>query len=255
MTNEELYNDLLKRLSHGEHVIFTREDNRYCIISPFKDYFCEYRNSDWYSAIENCKKYIGNNHGYTKETFLSLIEIENWKYHSSFHSTYEPYKVGDRIVVLNCVEEECLKFNILWDKKQEIIIGNILEIKYNNLNEAVYKVAISAYPSGETIYTLPHTAIALAPEVTEEEIKKLNDFAIKQCNDICEELTPEEYKLKESRKNVDKIIAEEEPKRFFNMTEEEKKAIITKAFDKGCIDQSLKMVMYQLLEEVRELKK
>lgn len=90
MTNFEKIETYLKK---GLHVLVKDEDDKYCVISPFKDGDGNYRDSASRDSAKEAKANIGRYYGDDEEYWnTKTIEIIE-----TFPTPYEPYEVGDKV--------------------------------------------------------------------------------------------------------------------------------------------------------------
>lgn len=96
---KNLYNTIEKNLKAGLNVVVQDlEDNTYCALSKTS---VNYRSSGWKNNIEEAKQYIVDCYGYSKEYWndfdLEIIEV--------FRPEYEPFKVGDKVRLLDSIKK------------------------------------------------------------------------------------------------------------------------------------------------------
>jgi hypothetical protein len=99
---KNLYNTIEQNLKAGLNVVVRDlKDNTYCTISNSKDYDGSFRDSGWWKSIEKAKQYIGSYYGDSKEYWddydLEIIEV--------FRPEYEPFKVGDKVRILDSIKK------------------------------------------------------------------------------------------------------------------------------------------------------
>ena len=153
---KNLYNQIEQNLKVGLQVVVKDlENNYYCIISNSKDAYGFYRDSGWRDSIEKAKQYIGsysrNSKEYWDEKDLEIVEV--------FRPEYEPFKVGDKVRILDSIKKTSsweIIFNLFPN-----MIGEIEKV-YNQIDGINYRV------SG---YIIGHEFLAPLNEVKEETIK------------------------------------------------------------------------------------
>ena len=96
------YDTIEQNLKVGLQVVVKDlKDNDYCIISNSKNDDGKFRDSGWHSSIEESKQYIGDCYGNSKECWdekdLEIVEV--------FRPEYEPFKVGDKVRLLDSIEK------------------------------------------------------------------------------------------------------------------------------------------------------
>jgi len=83
-----------KNLSVGKYILLEYE-GIYCIVSPYKDSYGNYRQSGWCNSLKEVERNIGRCYG---EPHLNKwIEQANYKT-SIYTPKYEDFKVGDRVM-------------------------------------------------------------------------------------------------------------------------------------------------------------
>ena len=84
-----------RNLAVGKYILL-EGDGEYCIVSPHKDSYGDYRKSGWCYSIKGAEEHIGRCCG---DPHLNKeIEKENWKA-SIYTPKYEDFKVGDRVMI------------------------------------------------------------------------------------------------------------------------------------------------------------
>jgi len=99
---KKLYNQIEKNLKTGLQVVVKDlEDNTYCTLSKLKDSEKNYRRGYWCNSIEEAKQTVGASSGHSKEYWdkldLEIVEV--------FRPEYEPFKVGDKVRLLDSIEK------------------------------------------------------------------------------------------------------------------------------------------------------
>ena len=153
---KNLYKTIEKNLKAGLNVVVKRlYDNRYFAISPNKDLNGNYRRSSWATNVDCCKHNIGECDGFYKDVF----EKESFEIVEVYRSEYEPFKVGDKVRILDSI------------KKTEYwgIIGKCFPDMTGKV-EGVYfeKIGINYSVNG---WYIGHEYLAPLNEVKEETIK------------------------------------------------------------------------------------
>ena len=98
---KNLYNTIEQNLKAGINVVVKDlTDNYYLVISNSRDSEGNYRMSIWCNSIKEAKQYIGSCTGYSKEYWddydLEIVEV--------FRPEYEPFKVGDKVRILDSIK-------------------------------------------------------------------------------------------------------------------------------------------------------
>ena len=153
---KNLYDTIEQNLKVGLQVVVKDlKDNSYCTLSNSKDQGGDYRDSGWFSSIEEAKQYIGSYYGSLKEDWnnldLEIVEV--------FRLEYEPFKVGDKVRILDSIKK----------------IDN-WELLKENLQDVTGEIRGVCLSASETSYLVNNSWIGhefLAPlqEVKEETIK------------------------------------------------------------------------------------
>ena len=97
---KKLYNIIEQNLKVGLQVVVKDlEVNNYCAFSKTS---VNYRSSGWQNSIEEAKQYIGDCYGggskdYWDKQDLEIVEV--------FRPEYEPFKVGDKVRLLNSIKK------------------------------------------------------------------------------------------------------------------------------------------------------
>ena len=132
---KNLYDQIEQNLKVGLNVVVKDlENNYYCIISNSKDAYGFYRDSGWRDSIEKAKQYIGsysrNSKEYWDEKDLEIVEV--------FRPEYEPFKVGDKVRILDSIKKTSsweIIFNLFPN-----MIGEIEKV-YNQIDGINYRVS------------------------------------------------------------------------------------------------------------------
>ncbi len=97
---KNLYDTIEQNLKAGLQVVVKDLDNDCCTISNLKESEGNYRMSGWYSSIEGAKQFTGSYSGHSKEYWdicdLEIVEV--------FRPEYEPFKVGDKVRLLDSIK-------------------------------------------------------------------------------------------------------------------------------------------------------
>jgi len=151
------YNQIEQNLKVGLNVVVKDlGDNIYCAISTNKDEYGNYRDSGWEKNVEEAKQCIGEYCGYSKEYWdgydLEIVEV--------FRPEYEPFKVGDKVRILDSIKK-----TEDWNDFEEDFSGMIGEIKdvYNFITGTKYRINGCWY--------IGHEYLAPLVEDKEETIK------------------------------------------------------------------------------------
>jgi len=162
---KNLYNTIEQNLKAGLNVVVKRlYDNRYFAISPNKDLNGNYRRSSWATNVDCCKHNIGECDGFYKDVF----EKESFEIVEVYRPEYEPFKVGDKVRILDSIKKTSsweIIFNLFPN-----MIGEIEKV-YNQIDGINYRV------SG---YIIGHEYLAPLNEVKEETIK-IGDKRYNKC--------------------------------------------------------------------------
>jgi len=128
---KNLYNTIENNLKAGLIVVVKDlEVNNYCALSKTS---VNYRSSGWKNNIEEAKQYIGDWYGgskdYWDEQDLEIVEV--------FRPEYEPFKVGDKVRILDGIKK-----TEDWNDFEEDFSGMIGEIKdvYNCIAGTKYGI-------------------------------------------------------------------------------------------------------------------
>ena len=153
---KNLYNQIEQNLKAGLQVVVKDlNDHTYCTISNLKNSDGDYIRSVWWKSIEKAKQYIescyGGSKDYWDEKDLEIVEV--------FRPEYEPFKVGDKVRILDSIKK-----TEDWNDFEEDFSGMIGEIKdvYNCIAGTKYGI------NGRYI---GHEYLAPLNEVKEETIK------------------------------------------------------------------------------------
>ena len=99
---KNLYDTIEQNLKAGLQVLVKRlYDNRYFAISPNKDLNGNYRRSSWATNVDCCKHNIGECDGFYKDVF----EKESFEIVEVYRPEYEPFKVGDKVRILDSIKK------------------------------------------------------------------------------------------------------------------------------------------------------
>ena len=109
-------------LAKGSYVPVKREDGQFQVISPVKDEDGDYRHSSWMRTLEGAKQRIGCWGGYPKEDLEKYIK--DWEILTPFRLKEEPFKIGDKVQLLESIKE-----NDNWDIYKNSFKDMIGEIK------------------------------------------------------------------------------------------------------------------------------
>ena len=153
---KNLYNTIEQNLKAGLQVVVKDlENNDYLVISNSRDKDGNYRMSSWCNSIEEAKQYIGYYYGHPKEYWdalnLEIVEV--------FRPEYEPFKVGDKVRLLDSIK----KTNN-WENVEEYFPDMTGEIK------GVFFDIIGTHYSIND-WLIGHEYLAPLNEVKEETIK------------------------------------------------------------------------------------
>ncbi|MDD4584801.1 MAG: hypothetical protein PHR33_02945 [Bacilli bacterium] len=97
---KNLHKTIKQNLKAGLNVVVKDlEDDNYCAFSKTS---VNYRSSGWQNSIEEAKQYIGDCYGggskdYWDKQDLEIVEV--------FRPEYEPFKVGDKVRILDSVKK------------------------------------------------------------------------------------------------------------------------------------------------------
>lgn len=135
---------ILAHLSVGACVVVKRKDNQYCVFSPLKDNFGDFRCSGFEPDIKGAKVDIGKYMGLVKGSIEDLSEEDNWQIVETYYLPLQPFKVGDRVRVRENAKEECEKWGYDWHEEKSKMVGGIFELV--GLYSGNYNVANCAFP-------------------------------------------------------------------------------------------------------------
>jgi len=108
-------------LAKGSNVP-VKKNGQFQVLCPTKDYNGDYRRSSWWGTLESAKQCIGYRDGYEKEDLEKYIK--DWEILTPFRLKVEPFKVGDKVQILDSIKE-----NDNWDIYKNSFKDMIGEIK------------------------------------------------------------------------------------------------------------------------------
>ena len=108
-------------LAKGSNVP-VKKNGKFQVLCPTKDKEGDYRKSGWLETLEEAKQYISAWSGYLKEDLEE--EIKYWEILTPFRLKVEPFKVGDKVQILDSIKE-----NDNWDIYKNSFKDMIGEIK------------------------------------------------------------------------------------------------------------------------------
>lgn len=134
-------------LANCEKGIFTvvrdKKDNYFKVITPIKDKCGNFRDSNWYVAIEEAKQYAGEYGGDIPEE-LDEFDLEIVE---EYRIIGEPFRVGDKVKILDSIKETSDWENYKDDFPE--MKGKIRKV-YNNIcgNQIIETSLQEAYQKG-----------------------------------------------------------------------------------------------------------
>ena len=100
-TKKEIINNCKK----GLITIIQDDTENYMAFSNHKDYDGNYRTSSWVETIEEAKRCIGETDGYSEKEIEEHSEEYNWKIVEVYREEVEPFKVGDKVRLLDSIKK------------------------------------------------------------------------------------------------------------------------------------------------------
>jgi len=158
-------------LAKGLNVPVKKEDGYFQVISTAKDVDGDYRRSSWWSTLEGAKQHIGYWDGYRKENLEK--EIKDWEILTPFRLEVEPFKVGDKVQILESIKE-----TDNWDGFKHDFKDMTGEIKsvYNDIDGLNY-IINSYYISHK--YLLPLREEEVTIKISKKSLEALQEAGIK----------------------------------------------------------------------------
>jgi len=153
---KNLYDTIEQNLKAGLYVVVKdSRDNSYSYSVISKDYDGNFRDSSWCDSIQIAKKNIGLCNGYSKDYWnnldLEIVEV--------FRPEYEPFKVGDKVELLDSIKET----------EDWGIIGKYFPNMTGEIKEACFEASGTYYNVNG--WHIGHEYLAPLNEVKEETIK------------------------------------------------------------------------------------
>lgn len=121
---KNLQTQIQANLDVGHHVIVQDIDMHYRIISPFKDFSGNYRETQWYESVEECKQNIGDDVG----LLLKRYYLDQDKYIGIYTPVYQTLKSGTKVRVREDAREWCERLEYDWHESIDSMIGKIYKI-------------------------------------------------------------------------------------------------------------------------------
>lgn len=134
-TKKEIINNCKK----GLITIIQDDTENYMAFSNHKDYDGNYRTSSWVETIEETKRCIGETDGYSEKEIEEHSEEYNWKIVEVYREEVEPFKVGDKVRLLDSIKKtDNWKY---FEKCFPDMTGEIKGVFFNIIGGTHYSIA------------------------------------------------------------------------------------------------------------------
>jgi len=164
-TAEQIINNCKK----GLITIIQDDTENYMAFSNHKDYDGNYRTSSWVETIEETKRCIGETDGYSEKEIEEHSEEYNWKIVEVFREEVEPFKVGDKVRILDSI------------KKTGSWSYSYLENHFPNMTGGIERVFLNTIGIHYSVNGCCIGHEYLAPLVEQEEVIKIGDKRYNKC--------------------------------------------------------------------------
>lgn len=97
---EQIINNCRK----GLFTVVKDNNNEYCVFSPIRDKDGDFRGSHWYKDINKAKNNIAETCLFSRD-IKNLSKEHNWQIVEVYRLPVEPFKVGDKVRILDTIKD------------------------------------------------------------------------------------------------------------------------------------------------------